>query len=88
MKINVPNEGNLIKIEDISIGECFKYWPNNNYRNHYSVCIRTNGGFCIEECKLYFPIRFVNLLNGEELGTNLGTLVQPLSLTVERTEIL
>jgi hypothetical protein len=83
MKINIKNGLKLIKAKNIAIGECFKYWPNQiSSPSQYHICIRTNGKFCVEDCKSAWPIRFVDLKNGDEYGTSADTMVEELSLQI------
>jgi len=83
MKINIENRPKMIKAKGIGIGACFKYWPNLiSCPSQYYICIRTDGKFCVEDCKLAWPIRFVDLKNGDECGTSEDTMVEPLSLQV------
>jgi len=83
MKINITNKSKMIKIKDIVMGECFKYWPNpNSSIEHYHICMKTDGRFCITECMEAWPARFVDLSNGDEHGTSENTMVEPLSVQI------
>jgi len=83
MKINIENKPKMIKAATLLPGECFKYWPNpNSSIEHYHICMKTDGRFCITECMEAWPIRFVDLGNGDEHGTSNDTMVEPLNLQV------
>lgn len=83
MKINITDKPKMVKVKSIGKGECFKYWPDiSSSPSSYRVCMRTDGRFCIEDCKNAWPIRFVDLTNGDECGTSVNTMVEPLSLQV------
>lgn len=84
MKINITNKSKMIEVKNIIFGECFKYWPNQiSSPSQYHICIRTDGRFCIDDCKTAWPIRFVDLENGDEYGISNETMVEPLSLQVK-----
>jgi hypothetical protein len=84
MKINLTNKPKLIEVKNIPVGEGFKYWPNyKSSPEHFNICMKTNGRFCLTECMEAWPTRFVNLMTGEECGTSEDTMVMPLNLKVE-----
>lgn len=85
MKVNIENKPKMTAARNICVGECFKYCPNSLQipsPSQFHICIRTDGRFCIEDCKTGWPIRFVDLKNGDEHGTSGDTMVEPLSLQV------
>lgn len=83
MKINVTDKPKMMEAKNISVGECFKYWPNLiSAPSHYYICIRTDGRFCNTDCIESWPIRFIDLKNGNECGTSENTMVESLDLQV------
>jgi len=82
MKLNLRDKSKLVTIGSLMPGECFKYWPNpKTCPETYCVCIKTDGRFCLTDCRDFYPSRYVVLTTGEENGSKNGTLVEPLDLT-------
>lgn len=83
MEINITNKPKMTEVKSIKVGECFKYWPDRTCSpSIYHICMRTDGRFCIEDCVKAWPIRFVDLKNGDEHGTSGSTMVEPLDLQI------
>jgi len=82
MKTNLRNKPRLIAAGSTRPGDCFKYWPCKDSSPETSwICMRTDGRFCLTDCKDAWPVRFVRLNSGEECGTDNESMVEPLDLT-------